>query len=162
MTIDKYLRRQLDIGLTLLEEEAAIIGLEERGDRNILIPRAALMLNSVMLIQNVLGIVLFEKNRNNLSKFYKCDIGDQDTVVLFSEFDDVPVKAVKVVGFGKPVMTPSLTTKYGDIILGLTSDAVSIVYDNLGAEVDKRRKNSSTEDAKTSNVIRAIFGNKNN
>ena len=154
MSISQYLRRQLDFALNMLDEEMKMIGISERGERNILIPHEGLITNSVMLIQNVMGIVLFEKNRHLVAPHYKCDIGAEDAMEPLAEFDDVPVKSIKILCYGTPTLTPTLTTKYGDIILGLSGEAVARIYQQLSATVDLRSEGRTEGD----NVIHAQFG----
>lgn len=161
MTISQYLRRQLDFALNMLDEEMQRLDIPERGERNILIPQDALSTNSVMLIQNVMGIALFEKNRHLLSPHYSCDIGANDAMEPLAEFDDVPVKSIKVLCYGTPTLAPTLSTKYGDIILGLSGEFVVMIYQQLAATVDLRPKNSSEGDTGPSNIIHADFGKKN-
>lgn len=158
MTVSQYLKRQLDFALNMLDDEMKRIGIPERGDRNILIPQEGLVTNSVMLIQNVMGIVLFEKNRHLLAPLYKCDIGIFEAMEPLTEFDDVPVKSIKILCYGTPTVAPTLTTKYGDIILGLSGEAVAMIYQQLAATVDLRPKVSSEGRIEGDNVIHAQFG----
>jgi hypothetical protein len=157
MIVSNYLKRQLDIALTMLESEMAVLGIPDRGNKSILIPEIAYRTNSVALIQNIMGIVLFDKNRQLLVPYYDVDIGKDDPVETWADFDNCDVKAVKLKMdvYGPLINTPTLTTRYGDIILGVGNQVIADIYSTMVATVDLRSPGNEEEDS--TNVVKVDF-----
>lgn len=160
MTVSKYLKQQLDIALAMMASEMEMLGIPKTDvahGRGKLIPESAYRLNSVALIQNIMGIVLFDKNREALRAYYDVDLGQVESLETWAEFDSANVKAVrlKISNEMPSVMTPTLTTDYGDIILGVGAQTIMDIYSMLGATVSLRGVNNDEED--NTNVVKVDF-----
>ncbi len=162
MQASKYLKRQLDMALAMLEQDMENMGISKVGVIPQLIHRDAIQTNSYMLISSIMQLVLFEKNRESLSRSYPNAGLDAQPIDTLSEFDSVDIKQVSIAVYGAGLVNvPTLTTPYGDILLTLPSEFLVSIYDSMPKTVDLRVAVANEEgDTLTDNVIRPEFGKK--
>lgn len=161
MQASKYLKRQLDMALAMLEQDMENLEIPKVSVPQ-LINRVAVQTNSYMLISSIMQLVLFEKNRESLSQLYpEAGLGTQPIDTL-SEFDSVDIKQISLAVYGAGMINvPTLTTPYGDILLTLPAEFLLSIYDSMPKTVDLRVAVANEEgDNLTDNVVRPEFGKK--
>lgn len=162
MQASKYLKRQLDMALAMLEQDMENLGIPKVGSVPQLINRAAVQTNSYMLISSIMQLVLFEKNRESLAQLYPEAGLNVQPIDTLSEFDSVDIKQISLAVYGAGMINvPTLTTPYGDILLTLPAEFLLSIYDSMPKTVDLRVAVANEEgDNLTDNVIRPEFGKK--
>lgn len=162
MQASKYLKRQLDMALAMLEQDMIHLDIPKVTKSSQLIHRDATQTNSYLLITSIMQLVLFEKNRESLARSYPDAKLDEQPIDTLAEFDGVDLRQISVSLFGAGMVNiPTLTTEYGDILLTIPSELVLSIYDSMPKTVDLRVAVANEEgDTLTDNVVRPEFGKK--